>query len=1068
MKTLLSTITLFFILSISVAQSPSDLQQKAEEAFNAYKFDEAIELAEKALKKAEAKNGEQSFEYQDIKHDLGLYYGLSGSWDIGLDYVANSTKVIKELKGSESKEYTDKLALLAIAYMRANKNMRALETLNEVLPLSEKIYGITHMEYGYNMNNYAYALSTVHQYKEAEQAYLKCLTIFEENGLKNTMDNASLLHNFGDLYVVLGNYKLAERRLKQAITTYKKSGSENTEPYANCLYTVGNLYVSTFDLDKAIEYYEMSGEVYKEIFGEQSLENAKSIAGVAKALNEKEQYFKSEQFYRESNAIRKQVLGEKDISYWKGVNSLAAALMRVNDYSRATSLLEDIILKNKDVLATEYPTEFVVFASNLGICYMKLGFIDEAERLYNDLLSIQAKILGNENHFENVYLLNNIAIVKIYKGSYGEAEEIFKKCLSILKDNGRENTEEYVEQLMSIGSNYLSQGKYSESLKFLNAALKAAKKVIGTHHLTYNNILIELGWASYKMGDLDNAEKYFREGALYKKKLLQERIDFMPTILRRLRVQEIYKELQLYYQLILKRKEQNLINEMYDNQITMKSIIISAKIKIKKQSSSSNDQAIKLAYDTWIAGKEKLNKLYSFSSQKLKEEHINLDSIEQEVNVAEVQLASSINAIHEIKKYDAIAWQDIQKTLRDDEAAIEIVRCRDKTDTINYSVNYAVLILTAETNNGPELVVLEDGEEMDDEWSDNFYYQLFQKEEDTVSYNRFWKKIANAVSTKNKLYISRSGIYNILNISTFKNPETGKYVLEEKDIILVGNTRDIIRLKEDKTDKMLTKTNKNAVLFGHPDYYYDIIKHVDQEKQILAMAEADVRDFEREFKLVADLPGTKDEVIKIDSILQSNDWNTAVYTETEALEQRIKAINSPGLLHVATHGFYEWSYMKSEDQISRVDRTVGEADPLHRSGLMLAGAGFVIKLTEGKVSLLEDLEDGILSGHEAAFLNIDNTDLVVLSACLSGVGTLKTGTTESFAGLLQAFILAGAKAVVTSGWAVDDAATKDLMTLFYSNLMSQPKREALRNAQFSLKEKYPEPYYWGAFTMIGQ
>jgi hypothetical protein len=136
-------------------------------------------------------------------------------------------------------------------------------------------------------------------------------------------------------------------------------------------------------------------------------------------------------------------------------------------------------------------------------------------------------------------------------------------------------------------------------------------------------------------------------------------------------------------------------------------------------------------------------------------------------------------------------------------------------------------------------------------------------------------------------------------------------------------------------------------------------------------------------------------------------------------------------------------------------------NPLLRSGLALAGAnpGLSVLAPPGA-------EDGLLTAEDVTGLDLLDTELVVLSACETGLGDVRTG--EGVFGLRRAFVLAGAKTLVMSLWKVPDEQTQELMVDFYERLLAgEGRAEALRQAQLALKEKHPHPYYWGAFICQG-
>lgn len=166
-------------------------------------------------------------------------------------------------------------------------------------------------------------------------------------------------------------------------------------------------------------------------------------------------------------------------------------------------------------------------------------------------------------------------------------------------------------------------------------------------------------------------------------------------------------------------------------------------------------------------------------------------------------------------------------------------------------------------------------------------------------------------------------------------------------------------------------------------------------------------------------------------------------------------MRSPRILHLATHGFFlEDQHRDPEEALGRLAGLHRES-PLLRSGLALAGANTWLR--HGR--LPAEAED--VSG-----MDLSGTELVVLSACQTGLGQVHVG--EGVFGLRRAFVLAGAKTLVMSLWKVADDLTRELMADFYRRLLAgEGRAEALRRAQRALKARHPDPYAWGAFVCLG-
>jgi CHAT domain-containing protein len=196
--------------------------------------------------------------------------------------------------------------------------------------------------------------------------------------------------------------------------------------------------------------------------------------------------------------------------------------------------------------------------------------------------------------------------------------------------------------------------------------------------------------------------------------------------------------------------------------------------------------------------------------------------------------------------------------------------------------------------------------------------------------------------------------------------------------------------------------------------------------------------------------------------------------DQKVLESEIKSYISPNILHIATHGFFLPNQKnhnttniinlgKIEPKtLARLSADHQLDNPMLRSGLALAGVNTWLK----NRPMIKEAEDGILTAEDVAGWNLSNTELVVLSACETGLGDIVTG--EGVFGLRRAFVLAGAQTLVMSLWKVPDEQTKELMINFYNHLLEgKPRAEALREAQLAMKEKFPDPYYWGAFICQG-
>jgi CHAT domain-containing protein len=310
------------------------------------------------------------------------------------------------------------------------------------------------------------------------------------------------------------------------------------------------------------------------------------------------------------------------------------------------------------------------------------------------------------------------------------------------------------------------------------------------------------------------------------------------------------------------------------------------------------------------------------------------------------------------------------------------------------------------------------------------------------------------------LFIAPDGELTRLPFEVLPTKNDG-YLIDEYYISYLGAGRDVLRFGLPPGGQQNV-----ALVVADPDFDLDLGQTNRPTPEFYTNRYS--RDLDRTGFIR--LPGTYLEgeqiaaMLKVKPLLQQN-----------ALETRLKAQQSPRILHIATHGFFlpNQTYPlrggalglgamggSGDSRFGRLSH--GLENPLLRSGLALAGANTWLKGNP----LPEEAEDGILTAEDVSGLDLLATDLVVLSACETGLGEVLVG--EGVFGLRRAFILAGAKTLMISLWQVSDQQTQELMVDFYQRLLNgTPRAEALREAQLAMKQKYPEPRYWGAFNCQG-
>jgi CHAT domain-containing protein len=328
-------------------------------------------------------------------------------------------------------------------------------------------------------------------------------------------------------------------------------------------------------------------------------------------------------------------------------------------------------------------------------------------------------------------------------------------------------------------------------------------------------------------------------------------------------------------------------------------------------------------------------------------------------------------------------------------------------------------------------------------------------------YDAIWAPLVPALGDADRVLLVPDGRMHLVPFSALVDAD-GRYLAETTRLTLLSSSRDLLRRRKSRA-----RGKQGApVIIAGPAFGGQREKATQRLSRVT----------------FSPLPGAEAEGREVAQVMSAGKLAPSLLIGEAARESALASVASPRILHLATHGFVsleatggraasrgvKLGRLKAgiEKVAKKKDETVeaeigswSVLDALVRTGVALSGANEPAPLGE---------EDGILTGLEALALDLDGTELVVLSACETGLGRLVTQG-EGVYGLRRAFQEAGARSVVSTLWPIDDAATRAFMTSFYRHFLGGASAsDAVRAAQqaFIANPRWKHPYYWAAFTAV--
>ena len=717
----------------------------------------------------------------------------------------------------------------------------------------------------------------------------------------------------------------------------------------------------------------------------------------------------------------------------KELNQEFIRLYTQGQYTEAIPLAERIRAICEKALGAEHP-HTATSLNSLASFYNNMGAYEKAEPLYRRSLAIREKVLG-ANHPDTAQSLNNLAKLYCDVRAYEKAEPLYLRSLAIYeKAIGREHPDTG-PALNNLAVLYAIQGRNGEGLNLMERAqgidCKQIEQILG--------FAPEAQQTQFLVTREDNFFAYLS--------LIHQRFPDNPKAIR------------------------NALNIW----LTRKGILLEAQKRIQDVLAAGDNPQAQEIFAKLIGIRQELARLVLGVPGKEGPEAYwkRIVDLTSRKEILEGQLSRLSQAFAQQRNTRIATTATVTSALPKGAVLIEMARMKDfdfKTGQWGAS-RYLAFVLSPGKGSDVSLVDLGDADSIDQQaasfkkslGNSKTLPDVLAKQSNDL-YRLIFTPLTSALDKSRQIFLSPDGSLNLIPFEVLRD-DKGRYLIETHAFHYVSAGRDIAGYG------MIKEKGQKALLMGDPDFDLAAKQTTGEKERPLT------RSRQMQGITFSRLPGTKEEVEAIAAILGHSASDT--YTGERARESVLMQSKSPRILHMATHGFFlsdqDWSSLMG-DKSRGITITAKEApsgkkpvrieNPFLRAGLALAGAN--------RSLAQEGVTEGILTAEKILSLNLRGTDLVVLSACETGVGDVKNG--EGVYGLRRAFTQAGAKSLVMSLWEVPDKETKELMVSFYQNLKSgkMNRTAALRHAALkqreTVKARYgsDNPYYWGAFVFLGE
>ncbi|QRN97037.1 tetratricopeptide repeat protein [Archangium violaceum] len=1041
-------------------------------------YDRAVPIYERLLAIEEARRDQDPTALIDTLTLLGSSY-----WHQELDakaqpFYERALSIGEAALGKDDPNISGLLSNLARVYQDQGLYTRAEALYLRSVAVVEAAGGKNHPGLTPLLNNLANLYSAQKLYAQAEPLYLRSLALGEATLGKEHPHVLQALDNLAGIYKKQRLYTRAEPLYLRSLAAREANQDQDPQAVVDSLEKLADLYILQALSAQAEPFLQRALALREELSGREHPSVAYWLTRLADVYFRQGMYTRAEPLYERALALLEGTPSQ-GAHLVSALSGLANIYMSQGLFSKARALLERALSIAESNLGQSHPS-LIPPLIGLAACTFREGKLVEARARYQRALAITEAAFGKTDPLV-VGPLINLASFEMSLGDYARAEPLLQRALAVGEETLGEKHPDVARVLIELASLYQDQGFWERADSLLDRALPIWEATLGENH-PYSDLLLDaLAWRFLREDRPDEALPVLqRELALSERRLREEALGFAETRLDSFLDHLPSGEENIYVLLALRPDDARV------RRLALSAVLLRKGRSVAELADTSRTLHRSLSTedrDTFerLRGLRTQIAMLSLPGPGSPTPANHLKNLEDQANALEAELArrsAPLRALTTLPGPDEIVDR-VTQGLPSDGALVEFIRDEQfkilpprpgTRDPRAYGKSHYVAIVlfpdgqtrTVDLGNTAPI----------DRAAVDLRNALARRDAEVqvpaqALYQLAFQPLLPLLGKTRRLFLSPEGQLSLVPFAALHDGH--QFLVDSFDFTYLTSGRELLPRAQG------VAPSTSVVVLADPDFRAPL--------QAPPAAPADTTEQTERSGLVArffathradltegawvPLPGTRREAEAIQRLIPQ----AQLFLGAAATKERLLHLPTPGVLHLATHGFF----LEDDTAVSKGSRAVGHFGalgestssrlPPHallRSGLVLAGAR-----APAQGAARPRLDSALVTASEMAGLDLWGTQLVVLSACDTGRGEVRKG--QGVYGLRRALIAAGAETVVMSLWQVSDGTTSQLMETYYRNLLEgQGRATALREAMRALRSRHPHPHFWAPFIVLGR